>query len=96
MPVYSVHHKTTYRYKRPLRPGRINFFSVRATASISTCWICRLGVTPEPSEIRWIHDVFGNCLTLVAFNAKCVLLEFETFIRLEHTPENAPDFRIED
>jgi len=40
--------------------------------------------------------VFGNCLTLVDFGLKCELLEFETFIRLEHTPENAPDFRIED
>jgi hypothetical protein len=40
--------------------------------------------------------VFGNCLTLVDFDLKCELLEFETFIRLEHTPENAPDFRIED
>jgi hypothetical protein len=54
----------------------------------------------DPHEIsrhrRWIHDVFGNCLTLVDFGLKCELLEFETFIHLEHTPENAPDFRIED
>jgi transglutaminase-like putative cysteine protease len=55
-----------------------------------------LDVTPEPSEVRWIHDVFGNCLTLVDFSAKCELLEFDTVIRLEHTPESAPDFRIED
>ena len=52
--------------------------------------------TPEPSEVRWIYDVFGNCLTLVDFSAKCELLEFDTVIRLEHTPESAPDFRIED
>jgi transglutaminase-like putative cysteine protease len=57
---------------------------------------CRLDVIPEPAEVRWIHDVFGNCLTLVDFSTKCESLEFESFIRLDHTPENAPDFRIED
>ena len=25
--------------------------------------------TPDPAEVRWIHDVFGNCVTLVAFEA---------------------------
>jgi hypothetical protein len=38
---------------------------------------CRLKVVPEPAEVRWIHDVFGNCLTLVDFGLKCELLEFD-------------------
>jgi transglutaminase-like putative cysteine protease len=57
---------------------------------------CQLKVTPKPVDIRWIHDVFGNCVTLVDFNSSCETLEFETIIRLDHTPGNAPDFRIED
>jgi transglutaminase-like putative cysteine protease len=57
---------------------------------------CQLLINPKPVEIRWIHDVFGNCLTLVDFNILAEVLEFETTIRLEHTPENAPDFRIEE
>jgi Bacterial transglutaminase-like N-terminal region len=57
---------------------------------------CRLNITPAPVEIRWIHDVFGNCLTLVDFDTTNDVLEFESSIRLDHTPENAPDFRIED
>ena len=96
MAVYSVHHKTTYRYKRPIRPGPHQLLFRPRDSFDQHLLVSRLGVTPEPSEVRWIHDVFGNCLTLVDFNAKCELLEFETFIRLEHTPENAPDFRIED
>ena len=27
-----------------------------------------LRVTPEPTGVRWIHDVFGNCVTLVDFD----------------------------
>jgi transglutaminase-like putative cysteine protease len=57
---------------------------------------CRLEITPAPTEIRWIHDPFGNCITLVDFNAITTLLQFDTVIRLDHMPENAPDFRIED
>jgi hypothetical protein len=54
----------------------------------------RLTVTPDPAEVRWIHDVFGNCVTLVDFEMLTRVLKFESIIRLE--PENAPDFRIED
>ncbi|WLB23985.1 transglutaminase family protein [Bradyrhizobium japonicum] len=56
----------------------------------------RLSVSPHPAEVRWIHDVFGNCITLVDFDSQTAELSFETLIRLHHTPENAPDFRIED
>jgi transglutaminase-like putative cysteine protease len=96
MTVYSVHHKTTYRYKRPIRLG-LHQLLFRPRDSFDQHLLdSHLDVTPEPSEVRWIHDVFGNCLTLVDFSAKCELLEFDTVIRLEHTPESAPDFRIED
>ena len=96
MTVFSVNHKTTYRYKRPIRPGLHQLLFRPRDSFDQRLLDCRLKVVPEPAEVRWIHDVFGNCLTLVDFDLKCELLEFETFIRLEHTPENAPDFRIED
>jgi transglutaminase-like putative cysteine protease len=40
--------------------------------------------------------VFGNCITLVDFSSATRELQFNTVIKLEHTPESAPDFRIED
>jgi transglutaminase-like putative cysteine protease len=96
MTVYSVHHKTTYRYKRPIRLGAHQLLFRPRDSFDQHLLDSHLDVTPVPSEVRWIHDVFGNCLTLVDFSAKCELLEFDTVIRLEHTPESAPDFRIED
>lgn len=57
---------------------------------------CSLTILPKPVSIRWIHDAFGNCITLVDFNEKTELLQFETLIRLDHIPENTPDFQIED
>ena len=95
MTVFSVHHTTTYRYKKPVRPSRHQML-FRPRDSFDQRLESRLTVTPDPAEIRWIHDVFGNCVTLVDFVERTRLLKFESVIRLEHTPENAPDFRIED
>ncbi|MHC2387134.1 transglutaminase-like putative cysteine protease [Bradyrhizobium liaoningense] len=95
MPLYSVHHSTTYRYRQPVRLGQHQLLFRPRDSFDQRLLACRLAVRPEPSEIRWIHDVFGNCVTLVDFAAPTDVLEFETTIRLEHTPENAPDFRIE-
>jgi transglutaminase-like putative cysteine protease len=96
MTVFAVHHTTTYRYKNPIRPG-LHQLMFRPRDSFDQRLLdCHLKISPEPTEMRWIHDVFGNCVTLVDFATKTKSLKFESIIRLEHTPENAPDFRIED
>ena len=55
-----------------------------------------LVVAPEPKEVRWIHDVFGNCVAVLDFVESAKNLHFETTIRLDHTPLLAPDFRIDE
>jgi transglutaminase-like putative cysteine protease len=93
---FSVHHTTTYRYRKPVRPS-VHQLMFRPRDSFDQRLLdCRLVTVPEAAEVRWIHDVFGNCLTFVDFVTPTQALTFESVIRLEHTPENAPDFRIED
>ena len=96
MTIFSVHHTTTYRYKKPVRPGQHQLLFRPRDSFDQRLLDCRLTVEPEPAEIRWIHDVFGNCVTLVDFATSTAHLTFETSIRLAHTPERSPDFRIED
>lgn len=95
MTIYCVHHRTTYRYRRAVKLGRHQLLFRPRDSFDQRLIDCRLTVRPEPAEIRWIHDVFGNCQTLIDFNASSDVLEFDTTIRLEHAPENTPDFRIE-
>lgn len=95
MTIYSVHHSTTYRYRRPVRPGLHQLLFRPRDSFDQRLLDCRLTVEPEPAEVRWIHDVFANCLTLVEFATSSAELKFDTVIRLDHTPENTPDFRIE-
>jgi Bacterial transglutaminase-like N-terminal region len=65
MRVFSVHHTTLYRYKNPIRPG-LHQLMFRPRDSFDQRLLeCHLEVTPSPAEIRWLHDPFGNCITLV-------------------------------
>ena len=95
MTVYSVHHNTIYRYRRPVKLGQHQMMFRPRDSFDQRLLDCRLKIHPEPAEVRWIHDVF-NCVTLIDFSASVDVLEFETSIRLEHSPENSPDFRIEE
>ena len=96
MTIFCVHHTTTYRYRNPIMPGPHQMLFRPRDSFDQRLLDSRLLVTPDPVEIRWIHDVFGNCVTLIDFAERTNFLKFESVIRLEHTPENAPDFRIED
>ena len=96
MTIFTVHHSTTYQYQNPVRPGRHQLLFRPRDSFHQRLLSYRLAVSPEAVETRWIHDAFGNCLTLLDFNTRTTLLRFETEICVDHTPEKAPDFRIED
>ena len=96
MTVLSVRHVTTYDYKRPVRFGdhRIMF---RPRDSYDQRLISSdLVITPTPRRIRWLHDVFGNCVAIATFSGEAKQLRFDSSIVLDHTPSNAPDYSIED
>lgn len=92
MTVFTVHHTTTYRYRQPVRLGSHQLMFRPRDSFDQRLLDCLLNVTPEPVDIRWIHDAFGNCVTLVDFNSSCQILEFETTIRLDHSREMPPTF----
>ena len=95
MTVLSVRHVTTYDYKGPVRFGdhRIMF---RPRDSYDQRLISAgLVITPEPRHIRWLHDVFGNCVAVATFARPADKLVFDASIVLDHTPSNTPDFSIE-
>jgi transglutaminase-like putative cysteine protease len=43
-----------------------------------------------------VHDVFGKCVAIARFDGRAQALRFESVIRLDHSPTNALDFRIEE
>lgn len=46
----------------------------------------RLDITPEPAELRWTQDVFGNAVAHARFVGRARALSFESSFTLEHDP----------
>jgi transglutaminase-like putative cysteine protease len=45
-----------------------------------------LAINPQPSDLRWMHDVFGNSIAIATFAEAAAELTFESTFRAEHFP----------
>jgi transposase-like protein len=96
MTLLAVRHVTTYCYKQPVSFGEHRIMFRPRDSYDQRLLDARIEIDPPPSEMRWIHDVFGNCVAIARFSKEASELRFESNIRLDHQPSNAPDFQMED
>jgi transglutaminase-like putative cysteine protease len=96
MPILSVHHVTTYRYRQPVGFGEHRMMLRPREGHDQRLLEARLDIQPRPSELRWVHDVFGNSVAVARFTGRARELRFESAFRLDHRPLNALDFQPED
>ncbi len=95
MTLLSVRHVTRYAYKVPVRFGEHRLM-VRPRDSFDQRLIdFRLDIAPEAKTLRWLHDPFGNCITVAHFACEAQELTFDARILLDHDPTHAPDFLLE-
>ncbi|MBV9551631.1 MAG: transglutaminase family protein, partial [Alphaproteobacteria bacterium] len=96
MKLITVRHVTTYRYKQPVSFGEHRMM-LRPRDSYDQRLIeATLSIEPEPSELVWMHDVFGNCVAIARFSGRGAHLRFSSTIRLDHSPMNALEFQLEE
>jgi transglutaminase-like putative cysteine protease len=96
MQLLTVRHVTTYRYRQPVAFGEHRMM-LRPRDSYDQRLIdTRLAITPEPVDLRWVHDVFGNCVALARFAGRADELRFDSTIRLDHSSSNVLDFQLAD
>ncbi len=86
MAILTVHHTSRYRYRKPVSFGEHRIMFRPLESYDQRLLAAALVVTPEPAEVRYVHDVFGNCVGLIKFTAPSDELTFESRVRLEHTP----------
>jgi transglutaminase-like putative cysteine protease len=92
MPVVSIRHLTTYRYRNPVALGEHRMM-LRPLESYDQKLISAdLAVAPQPSVLRNVHDVFGNCVSIARFAGRTDRLAVESRMVLEHTPQPAFEF----
>jgi transglutaminase-like putative cysteine protease len=91
MPIVSIRHLTAYRYRNPVALGEHRMM-LRPRESYDQRLIsAELSITPEPSSLRNVHDVFGNCVSIARFAGRTDRLVVESRMTLDHTPQPAFD-----
>jgi transglutaminase-like putative cysteine protease len=96
MPLVDLSHVTTYRYSQPASFGEHRLM-VRPRESHDQYLVsAELKITPEPEDIRWLHDVFGNSVAIARFGRRADELRIESKARVDHRPTENDDVHIED
>jgi transglutaminase-like putative cysteine protease len=95
MRVLSIQHITTYRYAKPVVFGDHRLMLRPRDSHDLRLLETRLTITPEPSAIRWLHDVFSNSVAVVSFDSPADVLSIESAIKLEHFESNDPGCPLE-
>ena len=93
MPILTVRHVTTYRYRQPVAFGEHRMMLRPRDDRDQTVLQSELAITPEPSHIAWTQDAFGNHVATAHFAERAAVLHFESKIRVDHAPAS---FRADD
>jgi transglutaminase-like putative cysteine protease len=81
----AITHRTTYRYNNPVRFTRHQLMT-RPRDSHDMRLIDATLTTTPPAKMIWKHDVFGNSIGLASFDEPSDVLEFVSYIDIDHFP----------
>ena len=96
MPLVNLSHVTTYSYSQPASFGEHRLM-VRPRESYDQHLLTSdLKIDPEPSDLRWLQDVFGNAVAIATFDKRHDHLRIESTAQLLHHPSDLEDVHIEE
>jgi transglutaminase-like putative cysteine protease len=96
MTILTVSHVTTYSYDVPVRLGEHRMMLRPRDSNDQRLLDASLDIEPRPKNLRWIHDVFDNCVAIATFAGDVQTLRVENNLTLEHTPFEENEFLIEE
>jgi transglutaminase-like putative cysteine protease len=96
MAILTVKHVTTYSYASPVRLGEHRMMLRPRDSNDQRLLKANLAIEPRPHRLRWIHDVFDNCVAIAEFSGETRRLEVENTITLEHIASDEPEFQLEE
>jgi transglutaminase-like putative cysteine protease len=96
MSFLTVSHSTVYRYRDPVELGEHRMmFRPRESYDLRLIQ-SNLIITPEPTQLRWLHDTFDNSVAVATFEGTTSELRFESTVTLEHFETSQPEYPIEE
>jgi transglutaminase-like putative cysteine protease len=84
--ILRVNHRTLYRYQHPVVLGPHRLMCRPRDSHDLRLLDTGIAITPQPAELRWMHDVFGNSIAIATFAEPASELIFESTFRAEHFP----------
>lgn len=94
MPILTIRHVTTYRYRQPVAFGEHRMMLRPREGHDQRLLDTSLVIVPEPARIQWAHDVFGNSVAVAQFRGWSSDLRFESVSRLDRSTQSALDFDV--
>jgi transglutaminase-like putative cysteine protease len=93
MPVVSIRHVTTYRYRKPVGFGEHRMLLRPLDTFDQRLLSAELLISPEPSLLRPLHAVSDACLQVARFDQPSERLVVESLAVVDHRPH--ADFACE-
>ena len=84
MPVLTVHHRTAYRYRRPVGFGEHRMMLRPRDTEDQRQAGWHLAISPQPSVLRWTQDAFGNNVATARFATRARELVFDSTLQVDH------------
>lgn len=93
MRLLTVRHTTTYRYARAVTFGQHRLMLRPRDSHDLRLVSAELTLSP-PGDVRWLHDVFSNSVSLVDFQAAASTLVISSTLKIERYGLEGPVFPI--
>jgi transglutaminase-like putative cysteine protease len=86
MPILNIRHVTTYHYRQPVAFGEHRIMVRPRDDEDQKVLESELEITPEPLQLAWSRDIFGNHVATAQFADRATELRFVSNIHLDHAP----------
>ncbi|HEX4181517.1 MAG TPA: transglutaminase family protein [Caulobacteraceae bacterium] len=84
MPIISIHHRTTYRYRNRVGFGEHRMMLRPIEAFDQRLLSFNLEISPEPHVLHHLHDATGSCVGVARFERRSQRLAFESRAVIDH------------
>ena len=96
MSFLTVSHSTIYRYREPVVLGEHRMMFRPSEGHDLRLISSNLQISPQPAELRWLHDPFDNSVAIATFAGTTTELRFASTLTLEHFDSTQPEYPLED
>lgn len=89
MPIVTIRHRTTYRYRNPVAFGEHRMMMRPRESYDQRLISADLQIGPGLASLRNVQDLFGNCVGIARFAGRSDILTFDSTVVLDHSPSPA-------